>query len=166
MTGETPRAKNLRLLLRMKYATTFPWDYYVCLIKRDYDRLLLPYNIGGDHFIVFDLRWGEDGGLIKVWDGMNKLGKYADPSQRAEVQTLMDVFFGGERVPVLVREEGDPIQDKGCGCGPFAFLVMCYLASDRRPDGWTGDDEGVARNYLGGCVFRGQILPLPKRKFR
>lgn len=77
---------------------------------------------------------------------------------------ILDVFFRGEKVPVRHWEEGDPVQEAGNGCGPFAFLIMCSLALGQRLHGWTSKDEGVAKNYLWACLIKGAILPLPRYK--
>ena len=162
--GEQARAKTIRLLLRRKKIMIAPWKHYIALLKKDYDCVLMPYNLRQDHFVVFEVVWRSGRGqYVKVWDGMNMLG--LDGRNSKEVRTILDVFFEGEQVPVYVREPGDPVQEVGFGCGPFAFLVMCYLALGHKPRGWTSGDEGVARNYLAGCLFRGKVLPLPRMKF-
>lgn len=165
---ETSRAR----MLRMMWGATFPRDWpsanWLRLLKQGYDRVLLPYNLNSNHFIVLEVVFSSlDGRYIKVWDGMRTwgTGRVAPGTRRPqEIITLCDIFFGGDEVEVRLWEQGDPLQEEGNGCGPFAFLVICFLALGKRPTGWTHQDEAVARSFLWGGILQGELYPLPELK--
>jgi hypothetical protein len=168
-TTETNRARVLRHMAGgLAGPRDKPSTYWLKLLKERYERVLLPYNLNGNHFIVIEMvLFSLDGRYIKIWDGMKSWGSGRMPPgmcRPKEIITLCDVFFGGDEVEVRLWEHGDPLQDQGHGCGPFTFLVMCFLALDQRPPGWTHHDEAVARSFLWGCILQGELYPLPELK--
>jgi len=86
------------------------------------------------------------------------------PRAVPEIKALLDIFFDGDGVdvPIELWSQGDPTQEKGHGCAPFAFMAMCHLAQGVIPPAWNLADEGVCRSYLWGCIMAGQVLPLPQ----
>jgi len=157
--GMTKLALRLRRLLRNNGHTDSPTvstpssENLLRVIREHYDRILLPYNLAGNHFIVFEVALnGPRGCYIKVWDGMmNWSGRR---QSIPEIKILLDVFFDGHPIPIRHWNLGDPVQEKGYGCGPFAFLVLCHLAQGQLPWAWSYRDEGVARSFMWGCIMR------------
>lgn len=166
--NETNRARMLRTMAGASGPRDRPAAYWLAVLRQRYDRVLLPYNINSNHFIVIEVVLSSlDGRYIKVWDGMKTwgVGRVAPGLWRPqEIVTLCQVFFGGDGVELRLWEHGDPLQDQGNGCGPFAFLVMCFLSMDKRPEGWTHHDEAVARSFLWGSILQGELYPLPQLK--
>lgn len=161
---ETLRARTLRHLYGLSGQWELPWQHYLEELRRVYSRILLPYNVNQNHFVVFELAWrSQEGPYLKVWDGAS-LWEGAAAANQEEILMLIEVFFEGEKVPVRLWELGDPVQERGHGCGAFAFLIMCYRAYGMKPQGWTFRDEALARNYLWACLRKGEIISIPRRK--
>jgi hypothetical protein len=162
--------KKLQRLLRNNghhALVTSATEALVDEIWRVCDRILLPYHVNYNHFIVLDIVLrSTHGPYIKVWDGMKLWQKERSPQKILEIQSLSNVFFKGRDVPVELWRPGDPTQETGYGCGAFAFLVMSHLAQDQLPPPWTCNDEAVARSYLWGCIRNGEVLPLPQYRLQ
>lgn len=158
------RGQALARLLGPQAAPGLDQGHYLDAIFRQYKTILLPYNLNQD-FLLFEIvLQSERGRMVKVWDGA-KLWERGDPRKRAEITTIMDVFFGGDkRVPVFVWEKGDPLHGPCSGAGAFLYLAMCYRALGLKLQEWTTIDEGIARSYLWGCLLNGDIMHVPKLK--
>lgn len=162
---ETRRSKMLRLIAGHVGPRHKPASFWCDFLHDHYDKIILPYNMNRNHFVVFEVAFrSPQGQYIKMWDGMAASSSAQLLNVREELDMLREVFFGGREVETLLWQIGDPVQGAGFGCGPFAFLVMCHLAFGKAPEGWSARDEAVARNYLWGCIREGRLLPLPELK--
>lgn len=164
--GETRRARMLRLIMGLSGPRNQRSSMWLDSLHRRYDKVLLPYNLNSNHFVVFEIVFRSSRGrYIKVWDGMRSWGtRGGDVGRRQEIKIIQDVFFRGADLEIIAWEDGDPLQETGYGCGPFAFLTLSYLTLGHVPRGWTARDEAVARNFLWGCIMKGELLPLPQLK--
>jgi hypothetical protein len=165
---ETMRGRSLRrLLLPGSGPSDTPTDYFLRKLKSIWSSLLIPYHVNDNHFIILEVAWrSDDGRYIKVWDPM-MLWQLRDGRTVDEIKTLVEVFLDEEdqdEVDIRLWELGDPTQVGGAGCGPSAFLTMCYLFCGVRPRGWSDKDEAVTRNYMWACLISGKIEPLPRLK--
>ena len=165
-TRETARAKTLRSILGRGYSPSTQPSDYVDEIYRHFDKVLLPYYVTGNHFIVFEVALKSPlGRYVKVWDGW-----HPDPGEppcqwRQEIKAIREVFFSAEApAEIILQRPGDPSQGRGFGCGPFAALTMAYLSHGMTPLPWREADEAVARHYLWACLLKRMVLPLPKQR--
>ena len=175
--GETWRTRELRILIRHAATRDCSEDLHLDSIESytDYthehcDRVLLPYCVHNQHFVVFDVvTKGPGGPLLKVWDPLDSFSSVPAEEQLSipEVVCTTQTFFheGTECDVVIHRAEGDPNQGETHGCAAFAFFAVAFLARNKRPPPATAAGDAFLRNYLAGCVIQGRVLPLPRRRF-
>lgn len=167
---ETNRMASLRRLLKFGTGGQDIWcsssEEYGQYIRSHFSKVVLLYHMEEvvKHFIVLELVFANPP-YIKVWDGMGTWSVQHRADWEGQIKTLTEVFFGKPFVRYIIpRQDGDPLQEYGNGCGPFAFLTACHLAQGRIPPPTTVRDEACARSYLWGSIVRGQLQPLPLLK--
>lgn len=168
--SETNRARALQALAG-HYGLTVDgprqWYQWIDIIRDRVDRIYLPYHLHDDHYVVFEITLSSGRGqYVKIWDGNKTWQRIEDASQLLEVKTIIDVFFKGRVVDILLWEPGDPTQERGQGDAAFAFMLLCHLVQGKTPSAWTQDDEAVARSFMWGCIRHGKILPLPEQRVK
>ena len=129
--------------------------------------MYIPYNLNNNHWIILEVVFRSgDGEFIKVWDGMDTWQGQGDPRDVRELVMLRHVLFDGRDINVLLWEPGDPTQERGHGCGAFAFMALCHLCQNKRPFAWTAGDEAVCRSFLWGSILKEELLDMPQERVK
>lgn len=166
--GETWRMRTLRHLIKYGSGLTLDcesFEEYQRYIRRTFDRVLIPHNLGDNHYILFEIAYkGLGASYLKVWDSVD-LWRNQDPKTIPQILHVLSLFFEvGEKVRVYhKRDEGEPDQGSTAGCAAFCFFTLSHLAQREWPPAATADDEAYIRNYLWGSAVQTEVLALPKR---
>lgn len=167
VAGETRRMQTLRLLIKYGSGISVEADSFEQLqqyIRTNFCRVLLPHNLGNNHYIVFDICFeGKGAPYVKVWDSLDSW-RGRDPNTIPQILYLLTLFFEeGDVIDVYVnRNRDEPNQGDTSGCAAFAFFTLVHLALGCKPPAAREGDEAFLRNYMWGYVVSQKCMDLPR----